>query len=514
MSANNLVFVLGDQLSLNLSSLRRASRDRDQVLMVEVSEETTYVPHHKKKIAFVLSAMRHFAEELRRAGWQVSYVRLDDPDNTGSFTGELKRACAELRPRRIVVTEPGEWRVRAMMDGWAAALGRPVDILEDDRFVMRRQEFADWARDRKQLRMEYFYREVRKKTGLLMDGSEPAGGRWNFDADNRKPATGDLFMPRPRSHAPDAVTAGVLDLVSDRFAGHFGSLEPFGFAVTRADAQAAFDRFVEAALPSFGDYQDAMVRGEPFLYHSVVSAYLNVGLLDPISVCWKAEAAYRSGHAPLNAVEGFVRQIIGWREYVRGLYWYKMPDYVELNVLQADRSLPAFYWTGETDMRCMAEAIGQTKEEAYAHHIQRLMVTGNFALLAGIAPQHVHEWYLSVYVDAFEWVELPNTLGMSQFADGGILGSKPYAASGNYINKMSDYCSACAYDVKQKTGARACPFNALYWDFLDRNRSRLASNARLAQPYSTWKRMAPERKDAYLQSAAQFLERLRTGERV
>jgi len=508
MTIDKLVLVLGDQLSTNLASLKVADRTRDRVLMAEVAEEATYVRHHKKKIAFLFAAMRHFAEALQRDGWTVDYTHFDAPDNSGSLTGEVERAIARHGPETVIVTEPGEWRLRQIMEGWPGRFGVPVQLVEDDRFVCDHATFRAWAEGRKQLRMEFFYREIRRRTGLLMRGDRPEGGQWNFDAENRKPARPDLFMPRPNRVEPDAVTREVLDLVADRFGDHFGVLEPFWFAVTAEQAQAAFDHFVDHSLASFGDYQDAMLTEEPFLYHAVVSLYINAGLLDPLTVCRRVEQAYRQDRVPLNAAEGFVRQIIGWREYMRGLYWLKMPEYAGLNVFENSRDLPDFYWTGETDMACLAAVIGQTRKEAYAHHIQRLMVTGNFAMLAGIAPHQVHEWYLAVYADAYEWVELPNTLGMSQFADGGILASKPYAASGNYINRMSDYCAGCRYDVKQKTGPDACPFNPLYWDFLARNESRLRGNPRLGQAYRTWDRMEDSRKTAYRDSAARFLETL------
>ena len=364
------------------------------------------------------------------------------------------------------------------------------------------------AGGRKQLRMEFFYREMRRKTGLLMDGDQPAGGRWNFDAENRKSAKPDLFIPQPLRTVPDEITTEVLQLVAFRFDNHFGDLEPFWFAVTTEQADGVVDHFIKEALQAFGDYQDDMLQGQPFLYHSLISLYINAGLLDPLDVCRRVETEYREGRAPLNAVEGFIRQIIGWREYVRGIYWLKMPGYVESNFFNAARALPDFYWTGETDMACLKAAIQQTKEEAYAHHIQRLMVTGNFAMLVGVDPKAVHEWYLAVYADAYEWVELPNTLGMSQFADGGLLGSKPYAASGNYINKMSNYCADCRYDVKKKTGNEACPFNPLYWDFLIRNEDKLRGNPRMAQTYRTWERMSDDKRAKYLSSAARFLKTL------
>jgi deoxyribodipyrimidine photolyase-related protein len=357
--------------------------------------------------------------------------------------------------------------------------------------------------------MEFFYREMRRKTGLLLDAAgKPEGGQWNFDKQNRKPARRDLTMPRPLSFEPDAITREVLALVAERFGEHPGTLDGFDFAVTPADADRQREHFLRYALPGFGDYQDAMLTGEPFLWHSILSPYINCGLLDPLELCRRAEAEYRAGRAPLNAVEGFIRQIIGWREFVRGIYWREGPDYTSRNFLNATRPLPGFYWTGETDMHCLHEAIGQTLANAYAHHIQRLMVTGNFALLIGADPADVQRWYLEVYADAYEWVEAPNTLGMSQFGDGGLLGSKPYASSGAYIDRMSDYCGQCRYDVKQRVGEDACPFNSLYWDFLARNRRKLGSNQRLAMPYRNWDRMTPADQQALRGQAKAFLDGL------
>jgi len=500
--------VLGDQLTREVAALDGLDPARDVVLMVEVADETRYVPHHKQKIVFILSAMRHFAEELKAEGIAVDYVRLDDPPNTGSFTGELKRALARHEVERIVVTEPGEWRVRAMMETWGAETGLPVEIRADDRFIASRGRFARWAEGRKGFRMEFFYREMRRETGLLMEEGEPVGGQWNFDADNRKPLPKGARLPSRLRFAPDAITGEVMALVASRFSGHFGDLELFGWAVTRADALKALDHFITEALPFFGDVQDAMKRGEPFLYHGLVSPYLNAGLLTPREVCLAAESAYRRGSAPLNAVEGFIRQILGWREYVRGIYWHQMPAYAETNALGATRPLPWFYWSGETDLACLAEVVGDTRRHAYAHHIQRLMVTGNFALLAGIRPAEIEAWYLAVYVDAFDWVELPNVHGMVMFADGGLLASKPYAASGAYIDRMSDYCSGCAYDPKVKVGEGACPFNLLYWHFIDANADKLKGNPRMAMPYKTWEKMEPGRKAQILTEAEAFLDAL------
>ncbi len=505
-----LVYILGDQLTRTLASLRGCTKDDTVILMAELEDETTYVGHHKQKLVFILSAMRHFAEELRADGWTVDYVQLEDAGNSGSFTGELARALERHDVSEVRVVKASEWRVQAAIDEWPDRFDCDVRLFDDDRFICGIGEFADWAEGRKQLTMEYFYREMRRKTGLLLDEEgKPEGGKWNYDKQNRKPADSDMFMPKALTFAPDDVTRGVIDMVRRRFPDNVGNLDRFSFAVTRDDAVKVLDQFLEKALSRFGDFQDAMLTGEAFLYHAVISPYLNIGFLDPLDVCQRVEAKYRAGDAPLNAVEGFIRQIIGWREYVRGIYWREMPDYVNRNFLDADRNLPSFYWSGETDMHCLSEAIGQTLDHAYAHHIQRLMITGNFALLIGADPHQVHEWYLEVYADAYEWVELPNTLGMSQFGDGGLLGSKPYASSGSYINKMSDYCGSCRYDVKKKTGEGACPFNALYWHFLDRNRDRLDGNHRLAMPYRTWDRMEKERRDEYLDSARSFLKGLR-----
>jgi len=509
-----LILVLGDQLTPDITSLRGADKARDAILMCEVWDEATYVRHHKKKIAFIFSCMRHFAGALQASGWTVDYRSLEQTGESSSFTSEVERALVRHKPDRLVVTAPGEWRLLRVMRGWQERFGIPVDIVDDDRFICATPEFASWAAGRKQLRMEYFYRDMRRKTGLLMDGGEPAGDQWNFDHDNRKPAKADLFMPQPLRFEPDDITRDVLRLVEQRFADHFGDLEPFWFGVTQHHAEQALAHFIETTLPRFGDFQDAMLDGEAFLYHSVLSIYLNVGLLDPLDVCRRVDAAYRNGHVPLNAAEGYIRQIIGWREYVRGIYWLKMPQYGEQNYFGHQRPVPAFYWTGDTDMACLRATIGQTKREAYAHHIQRLMLTGNFALLAGVSPQALHEWYLLVYADAFEWVELPNTLGMSQFGDGGLLASKPYVSSGAYINRMSNHCKGCRYDVAEPYGPDACPFNPLYWAFLDRHREKLARNPRMAQMYRTWDKLTDERRAQTLASADAFLAKLDSAERL
>ncbi|WP_296427758.1 cryptochrome/photolyase family protein [Yoonia sp.] len=505
-----LVLVLGDQLSLSLSALRKADKDSDIVVMAEVMGEAAYVPHHPKKIAFIFAAMRKFAAALRDDGWQVAYTTLDDPDNTGSITGELIRRASAFGAAGVVYTEPGEWRlINALGD-----LPVKSHRLADDRFIASHAEFDDWAAGRKQLRMEYFYRDMRRKTGLLMNGDKPEGGKWNYDHDNRKPAPVGVDYAGPLQFTPDAVVEQVLALVAARFGDNFGTLRPFWFATDTAQARQHLAHWIKGGLPGFGDFQDAMLNDNRFLYHAVVGLYINAGLLDPLDVCRAAAQAYRDGDAPLNAVEGFIRQIIGWREYVRGIYFREGPDYVSRNALGHDRALPAMYWGGATRMNCVAKAVAQTRDEAYAHHIQRLMVTGNFALLAGIDPGPLHEWYLAVYADAYEWVEAPNVIGMSQFADDGIIASKPYISSGNYIHKMSDHCGTCAYRVQDKTGPDACPFNLLYWHFLDRHRARFAGNPRMGNMYRVWDKMDAGKRQTVLHDAGQWLDRLDAGEAV
>jgi len=500
-----LRLILGDQLTLSVSSLEDCDLNQDVVLMCEVWDEATYVRHHKKKIAFIFSAMRHFSEALCEAGYNTCYIKLDDPNNTGSFTGEVKRAVTRFKIDRIVVTSPGEYRVLEDIKQWETEVGLPVDIRPDNRFLCNSDEFSEWASQRKQMRMEYFYREMRKKYYILMDGDQPVGGKWNFDADNRKSPRGNLIIPPAYINKPDPITLEVKSLVAERFSDHFGDIDPFYFAVTREQALQVLKQFIEERLDCFGDYQDAMLQGEPWMYHSHISFYINCGLLLPLECVRAAENAYYNGKASLNAVEGFIRQIVGWREYVRGIYWLKMPEYKTENYFQAKRNLPDFYWTANTKMNCLHQCVSETQHNAYAHHIQRLMVLGNFALLAGIEPKQVNDWFLLVYADAYEWVELPNVSGMILFADGGVLASKPYAAGGAYINKMSDYCKGCQYKVSKKEGEEACPFNYLYWDFLARHRDKLKGNHRLAMMYRTYDRFSEDKKQIIYRDSEQFL---------
>ena len=497
-----LGLILGDQLSPDLATLRALDKERDLLLMAEVPAEATYVRHHQQKIAFIFSAMRHFAVALEQAGWRVRYLRYGE-HNFRNLLDALLTHCDDAE--EIVVTHCGEYRLQQQInDVWPQQLPCPVRCLEDDRFICSREEFSRWARGKKQLRMEFFYREMRRKTGLLMEGNEPVGGQWNFDSDNRSAWRGGE-LPQPPVFERDDIDREVLALVGEHFSTHIGNLDNFFWGTTAAHAQRALDHFITVCLPHFGDYQDAMASGEDTLFHSLLSPYLNTGLLDPRTVCQAAEQAYFRGEAPLNAVEGFIRQIIGWREYVRGIYWLMMPAYAQENRLGNRRALPAFYWTGETRMHCVSECLRNTLDHAYAHHIQRLMVTGNLALLLGVLPEEICDWYLAVYADAFDWVELPNTLGMVMHADGGFLGSKPYAASGAYINRMSDYCRHCHYNVKTHSDHDSCPFNSLYWHFIARHRAQFEGNPRMRMAYRNLDRMDRVKLDGLMQRAAEIL---------
>ncbi|MCH2159824.1 MAG: cryptochrome/photolyase family protein [Oleiphilaceae bacterium] len=512
-----LRLVLADQLSRPLASLSDIDKQNDLILMAEVRTEASYVKHHKKKIAFLFSAMRHFAKELQNDGYRVRYVSYDDPDNAGSLKAEVERAMSELSFSHVVVTFPGEWRVLEDMQSWQAAFvayNATVEIREDDRFIASLDEFRHWADGKKQLRMEYFYRELRKKTSVLLQDGEPEGGRWNYDAQNRKSLPKGTKVPNPTMFEPDDITTQVLELVGTEFEDHFGELSNFHYAVTREQALQVLKGFIQERLVLFGDYQDAMQQDEPWMFHSHISFYLNAGLLTAHEVITQVEHAYREYNFPLNAVEGFIRQVLGWREYVRGLYWHEMPKYVDQNFLNAQRHLPDFFWTGDTQMNCLSQCINETKQNAYAHHIQRLMVIGNFLLLTGIEPKQVQEWFLLVYGDAYEWVELPNVNGMILFADGGVMASKPYAASGAYINKMSNYCQSCAYKVKDKNGESACPFNYLYWDFLARNQDKLRGNQRLSMPYRTLEKMDDAKRQLIASDAESFFHKLERNEKV
>ena len=498
-----LVVVLGDQLDLEAAAFDGFDPAQDAVWMAEVDEESTHVWSSKQRIALFLAAMRHFAQALQSAGRPLHYRRLDDPGNRGSLAAELQATLATLAPQRVVMTAPGDWRVWQSLQAVVEGGGLALEIREDRHFFSTVREFAAHAKGRKSLRLEYFYRELRQRHGVLMHEGQPIGGQWNFDADNREAfgPEGPGPVPPRATFEPDALTREVMALVETRFAQHPGTLASFAWPVTRAQALHALHLFIEQRLPLFGRYEDAMWPGEPWLYHSQLSAALNLRLLTAREVVQAAEAAYRTGKVPLESAEGFIRQVLGWREFVRGIYWTQMPGYLERNALDARQDLPAWYWTGHTDMACLRDAITQTLAHGYAHHIQRLMVTGLFALLLGVRPQQVHAWYLAVYVDAVEWVELPNTLGMSQYGDGGLLASKPYVATGRYIQRMDGPCAGCRYDPAQRTGDRACPYTTLYWDFLMRHEELLARNARMALQVKNVARLSPAEREAVAQRA-------------
>lgn len=482
--------------------------------MAEVAGESTYVPSHKIRTALFLSAMRHFAEELRKEGYRLEYRQLDAKDNDGQLEPELRKAIARFRPERMVVAEPGEYRIEQMLKGVAQDTGVPLEIRPDRTFFCSCQQFAAWAKQQNPLRMEFFYRAMRRQTKILMDRQQPAGGKWNYDAENRKSfgkSGPPLLLTTPRRFPPDAITCKVIDLVKRTFPDNPGSLDHFDFPVTRQEAQEALKNFIEHRLPAFGDYQDAMWAEEPYLFHSRLSAMMNLKLLNPRTVLVAVQDAYYRGQASLEAVEGYTRQVLGWREFNRGVYWLYMPKLLEENALNAQEELPDLYWTGETDMNCLKQCVGQTLKYGYAHHIQRLMVTGMFALLFGVKPIEVHRWYLAIYWDAVEWVELPNVLSISQYADGGLTASKPYVATGKYINRMSNYCAGCRYQPEKVLGENACPFTSLYWDFLIRHEGSLKNNERMRLQIRNLQRMSSEQRESVQQETQKFRNSLPKG---
>ncbi|MFY7843022.1 MAG: cryptochrome/photolyase family protein [Rhabdochlamydiaceae bacterium] len=495
-----LRLVLSSHLTEDLPLFDKVSEE-DLILMCEVAEEWREPKHHKKKIAFIFCCMRRFALNLVKKGFKVKYVKIDDPNNSQTFFGEISRAIQEFSIEKIVAIEAGRFSLNEQLKKIAKQLHIPIQIEEDPRFLASHSDFQSWARGKKQLRMEFFYREMRRKYGFLMTKEgEPEGGEWNYDKENRKSfSKGSSPAFFSSSKKSDSLMDEVFLSVENSFSDHFGDIFPFRLGTNRKEALEDLDHFISLHLPFFGDYQDAMLTGEPYLYHSKLSSYMNIGLLNPYEICLKAVNAYETAKAPLNSVEGFIRQILGWREFVRGIYWLHMPVYAEMNHLGAKKPLPALYWGGTTKMACLKEVVKQTKNEAYSHHIQRLMVTGNFALLAALDVEEVQKWYLAVYSDAYEWVEMPNTLGMALFGDGGIMGSKPYLASGKYIDKMSDFCSGCFYNVETNTEKNSCPFNALYWSFLIRHRSLFEHHPRLAFMYKTWDKFEENKREKILQ---------------
>ncbi|MEI8395212.1 MAG: cryptochrome/photolyase family protein [Rhodospirillaceae bacterium] len=507
MACRILRVIAGDQLSRGLSALSDIDATSDVVLMAEVFDEATVVRHHRKKLAFQFSAMRHFAVSLENGGIDVDYVRLDDSDNSGSLRTELVRAVKRHQPERIVLTCPGEYRVARDVAGWSATCGVPVELREDTRFFCSRTEFTDWAGPQKPLRFAPFYRELRRRTGLLMsrDGT-PEGNRWHHRVyHTRTRRTPDLVPPGLREE-PDTITRTVLDLVARRFSEHFGDLEPFWFAVDQAGAERAFD-YCRSRLLTDGP-SETEDTGDARAGWAVIALYLNTGLLDPRAVCVRIEADYRRGQIPLGKAEAVIRLVLGWREFYRGVYWLRMPAYADLNHFNAYGPLPDFYWSGGTEMACMHHAIEHGRRHAFTDHVSRLGITGNFALLAGVAPREISEWQRAVYADAFEWADLPHAHGLVTFADGGLFTGQPHLASGYHMNRHFPFCDRCSYDVTSFSGERACPMNFLYWNFLLVNRDKLAGNRLMNRRYRDMERLSPDMVAGIRTSAEHFLNSL------
>lgn len=502
----NIVVVLGDQLDEDSSAFDGIDADQDVVLMVEALEESTHVWSHKARTTLFLSAMRHFAQGLARrlAPLRVEYRSLHGHRDATLADG-LRAALLRYQPQCVICVDPGDMRVRQMIEAeMTASPAVRLQWREDQHFLCSVPQFGAWAGQSTSLRMEFFYRSMRKQYRVLMDGDKPVGGKWNYDAENRKGfgRAGPHDVPRPPVFEPDAVTREVMVIVEKEFAGHPGKLEHFNWPVTRQDALRALDDFIEHRLPLFGVHQDAMWTHLDFGWHSLLSSSLNLKLLNPLEVVLAAEKAWRERDLDLASVEGFIRQILGWREFIRGVYFLDMPGLKTANHFVHTNALPAWYWTGDTHMNCMRQCIGQTLDNGYSHHIQRLMVTGMFGVIAQITPQQLCDWYLAVYVDAIEWVELPNTAGMALFADGGRFTSKPYIASGAYVKRMSNYCSSCKYEPETRTGPSACPMTTLYWNFMDRHEAALANNPRTALMVKNLQRMsAGERREVALRAA-------------
>ena len=506
--ARTLRLVLGDQLNPGHSWFQQVDAQVVYVLM-EVRQETDYVLHHAQKILAIFAAMRDFARQLRAAGHRVRYVALESASNRQSIPGNLQALARHYGACSVQWQQPDEWRLDAQLQAWAATQPLAWDMVDSEHFLTARGELAALMQGRRQWLMEHFYRHMRRRWDVLMnEGGEPEGGQWNYDHDNRKRWPGTPAQPEDWRPAHDH--RKLWEMVQQAGVQSFGDpqAEAVRWPLNRGEALQCLDAFIQTALPHFGHYEDALASNAPRLFHSLLSFALNVKMLHPLEVVQRAESAYRAGQAPLAAVEGFVRQIMGWREYVRGIYWAHMPGYDAHNALGHHTPLPHWFWSGDTRMNCLHLAITQSLQTAHAHHIQRLMVIGNFSLLAGLEPKALHHWYLGIYIDAFEWVELPNTLGMSQRADGGLIATKPYVSSAAYLNRMSDYCQGCAYDPKKKTGDDACPFNALYWDFFERHAGAFEGNQRLSMVYHQLRKMPDEQREALRQQAAQVRGRI------
>ncbi|MBD5653965.1 MAG: cryptochrome/photolyase family protein [Candidatus Eremiobacteraeota bacterium] len=504
------IWITGDQLTPRNSALAGADRSNACVLIVESLARARQLPYHKSKLVLIFAAMRGFADDLRRDGWSVDYhAERED------YEVPLAEHIAAYRPARFAMMAQSEYGVTERLTAAVAKHGLCVDVTPHANFISSADDFAAlFTRSQERVTMETFYRRMRRKTGLLMDGDAPAGGAWNFDAKNRLPPRRDMRFPEPTTVPRREHVRAAIELVEKQFPNHPGTTRDFDLPTTRADALAYADDFFERRLDNFGPYEDAMVLGEARLYHSRLSAAINVGLLHPLELCERAELAYRTGTARLASVEGFIRQLIGWREFIWQVYWRLMPSYRSRNALAATLPVPVWYRDGKTAMTCQREAMRFVLELGWAHHILRLMVLGNFALLAGCEPQAMTDWFWYMFVDGFDWVMVPNVVGMTLHADGGFVGTKPYAASANYINKMSNYCGGCVYDPEKTVGEDACPYNALYWDFMARNEDRFAGNPRMSLPIRNWRARSAEDKAAIRKRAQELLARIGRGERL
>jgi deoxyribodipyrimidine photolyase-related protein len=505
-----LRLILGDQLN-HLHSWFNVKDDGVLYVLMEIRPESTYVTHHIQKIAGIFSAMRQFAEQLQENGHRLHYIRINDPTNAHDFGKNLAALAMLHQVESIRWQEPDEYRLDQLLLQRIADTGLPFQMDGTEHFYTSRTELADFFQGKKQFLMESFYRNMRRKHNVLLESSgQPVGGQWNFDKQNRNKLPKGYRVPLPVTFKND-VSEAVRDIHSAELP-FIGQIVPESYIwpVDRAQALEVVDQFIHVFLPEFGKYQDALSEEHWSLFHSRLSFAMNLKLISPQEVVTAVESAWRENPELISIAqtEGFVRQVLGWREYMRGIYWMHMPDYASLNFFNAERRLPAYFWTGETRMQCIKKAVGQSLEYGYAHHIQRLMVTGNFCALAGIDPDEVDAWYLGIYVDAFDWVEITNARGMSQFADGGIVGTKPYVSSAAYLHKMGDHCSACHYDHRKKTGDGACPFNSLYWDFLARNRSLLQDNRRMTMMYRIWDKMDDAARSALAGQAAKYLAKI------
>jgi deoxyribodipyrimidine photolyase-related protein len=504
-----LRLILGDQHNIQHSWFKETQRDVLYVLM-EIRQETDYVQHHIQKVLAFFLAMRNFAEELKSKGHNVYYIKLDDPNNLQSLTQNLNFLINEHHITHFEYQLPDEYRLDVQLKEFCSTLKISYKAYDTDHFYSSRKELAEFFKGKKTFLMESFYRYMRKKHGVMMQGENPIGGKWNFDAENRKALPKDLKIPEPKIFRRNV--SDLNSMLNKHGIKTIGSVdaENFIWPITRNENLELLEYFAKELLPLFGNYQDAMITNSWSVFHSRLSFGMNVKLISPQEVVNRciAEWEKRADEISISQIEGFVRQIIGWREYMRGIYWAKMPEYKNLNFFNQQTKLPEWYWTAQTKMNCLHHTIKQSLDYAYAHHIQRLMITGNFALLAGIHPDKVDTWYLGIYIDAIEWVEITNTRGMSQFADGGIVGTKPYVSSAAYIDKMSNYCKNCYYDKSKKTGEKACPFNSLYWNFYDKNRKFLEKNPRIGMMYKVWDKMQPKVKAEILQQAKKYLNEI------